>query len=218
MAHSTLTNDRTGARPELPTTTQMDRTLLAIDLGTTTGWAQREVGTPGYKADWRPIPGWAAYEVSSDGRVRRVRQSKGASAGRELRPMLNKKTRYFSVCLCEHPRSKRIDIHRLVALAFLGPQPSARHLVAHNDGTRTNNVITNLRWATQSENLRDCRSHGTAMIGSKNPSASISELDVRAIRRMKTFGIPRAAIAEGYGMHIRSVFRILSNTSWEHVQ
>ncbi len=39
MAHSTLTTDRTGARPELTTTTPMDRTLLAIDLGTTTGWA-----------------------------------------------------------------------------------------------------------------------------------------------------------------------------------
>jgi len=41
MAHSTLTTDSTGARPELPTTTPMDRTLLAIDLGTTTGWALR---------------------------------------------------------------------------------------------------------------------------------------------------------------------------------
>jgi len=213
-----MTHSPAPARANPPTTTPMDRTLLAIDLGTTTGWAQCEPGTSGDKTDWRPIPDWPAYEISSDGRVRRVRQSKGASAGRELRPMLNKKTRYLSVCLCERPRSKRIDIHRLVALAFLGPQPSAHHLVAHNDGTRSNNVVTNLRWATQSENLRDCRSHGTAMIGSKNPSASISELDVRAIRRMKTLGIPRAAIAEGYGMHIRSIFRILSNTSWEHVQ
>jgi len=194
------------------------KTVLALDLGTTTGWALREAGILSDKTVWRPIPDWPAYEVSSDGHVRRVRRSKGALAGCVLRPMRNKKTRYLSVCLCESPRSKRIDIHRLVALAFLGPQPSERHLVAHNDGSRTNNAVTNLRWATQSENLRDCRSHGTAMIGSKNPSASISELDVRAIRRMKTLGIPRAVIAEGYGMHIRSIFRILSNTSWEHVQ
>jgi hypothetical protein len=39
MAHLTLTSDSLGARPELPPTTLMDRTLLAIDLGTTTGWA-----------------------------------------------------------------------------------------------------------------------------------------------------------------------------------
>jgi hypothetical protein len=41
MAHVTLTTDSLGARPELPTTTPMDRTLFAIDLGTTTGWALR---------------------------------------------------------------------------------------------------------------------------------------------------------------------------------
>jgi len=38
MAHLTLTNTQAGARPDLPTT-PMERTLLALDLGTTTGWA-----------------------------------------------------------------------------------------------------------------------------------------------------------------------------------
>ena len=36
MAHLTLTTTQAGARPDLPTT-PMERTLLAIDLGTTTG-------------------------------------------------------------------------------------------------------------------------------------------------------------------------------------
>jgi len=40
MAHLTLTNTQPGARPDLPNA-PMDRTLLAIDLGTTTGWALR---------------------------------------------------------------------------------------------------------------------------------------------------------------------------------
>jgi len=44
MAHPTLTTHSTDARPELTTTTPMDRTLLAIDLGTTTGWALRSTG------------------------------------------------------------------------------------------------------------------------------------------------------------------------------
>ena len=43
MAHLTLTTDSMGARPKLPSTTPMDRPLLAIDLGTTTGWALRSV-------------------------------------------------------------------------------------------------------------------------------------------------------------------------------
>jgi hypothetical protein len=192
--------------------------ILALDLGTTTGWALRAPVTPDDRSEWRPIPDWPAYEVSSDGRVRRVRQSKGALSGRVLRPLLNKKTGYISVCLCERPRSNRIDVHRLVALAFIGHPPSPRHLVAHNDGDRINNTASNLRWATQAENLRDCRAHGTALIGSKNPSALISEVDVLAIRRMKVAGIPRPVIADGYGLHKRSVFKILANSSWRHVQ
>ena len=40
MAHLTLTNTQTGASPDLPTL-PMERTLLAIDLGSTTGWALR---------------------------------------------------------------------------------------------------------------------------------------------------------------------------------
>ena len=196
----------------------LNRTILGLDLGTSTGWTLRAPGTPSDKSEWRQIPGWPAYEVSSDGRVRRARQSKGALAGRVLRPLLNKKTGYLSVCLCERPRSKRIDVHRLVALTFLGHQPSPRHLVAHNDGDRTNNAARNLRWATQAENLSDCRAHHTALIGSRNPSTVINEIDVLAIRRMKVAGIPRPVIAEGYGLHKRSVFKILANSSWEHVQ
>lgn len=194
------------------------RCIVALDLGATTDLppptAESSPGAP----EWREITEWPAYEVSSDGRVRRVRQSKGAVAGRVLRPLLNRTTGYLSVNLSDQPRSKRIDIHRLVAFAFIGQPPSKGHLVAHNDGNRVNNAVSNLRWATQAENLYDCRSHGTAPIGSRNPGASINETDVRAIRRMKLLGIPRQLIAEGYGLHKRSVFKILANSSWEHVQ
>ncbi|GGB62769.1 hypothetical protein GCM10011316_38330 [Roseibium aquae] len=192
--------------------------ILALDLGTTAGWAPCEPATTAAAVEWRIIPDWPAYEVSSEGRVRRMRQSKGAKAGRVLRPSLNMQTGYVSVCLCERPRSKRIDVHRLVALTFLGRPPSAHHLVAHNDGDRTNNAVGNLRWATQAENLADCTLHGTALKGSRNPASVITEIDVRAIRRMKIAGIPRPLIAEGYGLHKRSVFKILARSSWEHVR
>lgn len=198
-------------RPALPQlllaaakTSDIVPSIPALELGTTTGWAV--------------VPGWPTYEVSTSGEVRRRGPATGAVVGRVLRQLLNLKTGYRSVCLSAHSIQKRIDVHRLVALTFLGPQPSALHLVAHNDGIRTNNVLKNLRWATQAENLRDCRAHGTALLGSRNPMASVTELDVRAIRRMKAFGIPRAVIAEGYGIHLRTVFRILSGTNWEHVE
>jgi hypothetical protein len=169
-------------------------------------------------AEWRSIPSWPEYQVSDTGKVRRVGYASGARVGRILRQLRNKKTGYFSVCLSRSADQVRIDVHRLVAMAFHGPRPSADHLVAHNDGSRTNNHARNLRWATQSENLRDCREHGTALLGARNPMSRLDEVDVRSIRRMKMVGVPRAVIAEGFGLHKRTVFRILSGDHWGHVQ
>lgn len=160
--------------------------------------------------EWRPVPGWSEYEVSRHGLVRRIGPAFGAVIGRVLKPLLNKRTGYLSVMLSRHAAPVRIDIHRLVALAFHGPQPSSAHLVAHNDGVRTNNSADNLRWATQRENLMDCRRHGTALLGLANPAAKLDAIDRAAIHRMKESGIPRPVIAAGFGVHKRSVFKVLA--------
>ena len=44
-------------------------------------------------------------------------------------------------------------IHRIVATAFHGPQPSASHVVDHIDTNRQNNRAENLRWVTRLENI-----------------------------------------------------------------
>src|SRR3954471_1653643 len=97
-------------------------------------------------AEWRSIPGWPEYQVSDAGEVRRVGSASGAQVGRILRQLRNGKTGYFSVCLSRYADQVRIDVHRLVAMAFHGPEPSADYVVAHNDGSRTNNHPRNLRW------------------------------------------------------------------------
>ena len=45
-------------------------------------------------------------------------------------------------------------IHRLVAEAFI-PNPENKPYVDHIDTNRTNNDVTNLRWVTQEENMRN---------------------------------------------------------------
>jgi hypothetical protein len=44
-------------------------------------------------------------------------------------------------------------IHRIVATAFLGPQPTKDHVVDHIDTNRRNNRPENLRWVTRLENI-----------------------------------------------------------------
>ena len=55
---------------------------------------------------------------------------------------------------------KGATIHRLVLLAFEGPEPDGME-VCHTDGNPANNRLDNLRWGTRGDNLRDRVRHGT---------------------------------------------------------
>ena len=44
-------------------------------------------------------------------------------------------------------------VHRIVATAFLGPEPSKDHVVDHKDRNRRNNRPENLRWVTKIKHL-----------------------------------------------------------------
>lgn len=107
--------------------------------------------------EWRPVPGFPGYEVSSRGRVRSVSriiavvgQSPRVRQGQNLicRPG---KVGYPTVVL---GRGNRRLVHRLVLEAFVGPCPPGME-ACHNDGTRTNNHVDNLRWGTRQENVLD---------------------------------------------------------------
>lgn len=167
---------------------------------------------------WRTIPGWPEYEVSEAGSIRRALKSPGATVGRILKPWRNKQTGYLEISLWRENKDFRTTVHRLVAFAFLGDPPSAKHLVAHRDGSRDNNHWTNLRWATQQDNMADTIAHGTHNRGSRNGQAKIDEVCAAAIRRMVAMHVPRAIAAEGFGLHRRVVDDIVSRRRWRHVR
>jgi hypothetical protein len=108
--------------------------------------------------EWRAIPGWeGCYEVSSWGRVRSL-------PGPRRRPGLRKlyqakRGGYLAVSLCRENRSRPYVVHKLVALAFLGPRPEGLE-VRHLDGDPLNPHLSNLKYGTSSENKRDLLKHG----------------------------------------------------------
>jgi len=113
---------------------------------------------------WREIPGYEGrYSVSNLGEVRSESRRVESYGGRHrmtgqhvMKPRA--KDGYPAVELFIDGIGKWRTIHSLVALAFIGPRPEGMQ-VCHNDGTRTNNVPTNLRYDTQSGNCADRRLH-----------------------------------------------------------
>lgn len=105
--------------------------------------------------EWKPVPGFPDYEVSSFGRV----LSRHGRQPRVLKPF--RMGNYLGVGLCgPGGATRRVTLHVLVAEVFIGPRPEGND-VRHLDGNHRNNTAENLAYGTRSENVFDRIRHGT---------------------------------------------------------
>lgn len=108
------------------------------------------------------------YEVSDRGSVRSldrwVTYTGGKLGARHLHLgkvlKVDERNGYALVPLSSNSKSRVAFVHRLVLEAFVGPRPIGME-ACHYDGDRQNNNVTNLRWDTRSNNVKDCLRHGT---------------------------------------------------------
>ena len=98
--------------------------------------------------EWRQIPDFPKYEVSSWGRVKSTFQNK-----EKIMKPTKSKYGYFHLTLFDVGRVER-QVHRLVAEAFL-PNPENKPVIDHLNRVRTDNRLENLRWATHQENRQN---------------------------------------------------------------
>jgi hypothetical protein len=105
-----------------------------------------------------PIEEHNNYAVSNSGKVKNVLTK------RVLKNFIDG-SGYGNVDLDDENNS----VHRLVATAFL-PNPKNKPCVDHIDNNRTNNNVSNLRWATVQENMMNCKLKSNNTSGTKGVS------------------------------------------------
>lgn len=106
---------------------------------------------------WAKIPG-KDYEASNFGRIRSIDRYIAYSNG-QRRFQAGKLLRQFTLWngyKTTHLGSKHMNnyVHRLVALAFLGPPPAGME-VCHNNNNKSFNWLINLRHDTRKGNMDD---------------------------------------------------------------
>jgi hypothetical protein len=122
---------------------------------------------------FRPIPGHRQYIINQDGTqilrivdvshrnygksivIRDHLNTNGLPSGYKVCTLLsNDKLSNTTGKIYDSPFYKSIGVHRLVAFAWIGPEPEGMPWVNHEDGIKSNNLYTNLKWSTIKENIQ----------------------------------------------------------------
>jgi hypothetical protein len=137
------------------------------------------------------------YEVSTLGRIKRLRGGRGAKKGKLLKPVMtysekdrNGNPRQYAKVAISFGGGwvKHVMLHRLVAETFIGPCPKG-WCVNHRDGDKLNNALSNLEYVTNKGNAEHASLMGLLVRGEDHQHAKVTEVDVVAIRRAVHAGV-----------------------------
>lgn len=163
--------------------------------------------------EWRRVSGFGIYDghysVSNLGRVRRETPALGHQTGRILKNTIAVHG-YCTVALSLRSAVKRVYVHRLVAIAFLGPCPDGCE-VSHKDHNRANPRLDNLEYATHLENLHHSGRGGR--LAKKLTNDQVGEVFSR-IRDGHTF----EDIASDLNVHPSLISHMSRKKCWKHHQ
>lgn len=175
---------------------------------------------------WKPIPSYEGlYEVSNLGKVRSLDrkvfwerfQVYTTKHGKILKFKIDR-AGYRRVTLYKDDKARHWYVHRLVLLAFVG-LPQNNQECCHNDGSRTNNTLSNLRWDTKESNMKDTMKHGTSYFstqkGIKNANAKLNDKIVKEIRNRSNEN--QYTLAKEYGVSQVTIWKVIAKKIWKHI-
>ena len=172
--------------------------------------------------EWRPVLGFEGdYEVSRDGRARRVSNAKNTHAGRPLKALPVRG--YLRFVFCRDREKTQASAHRAVWEAFNGRIPPGLQ-VNHLNGDKHDNRLENLAVVTQSENVAwnfrvlGVKPNINPSKGAKNGRAKLAETDIPRIWALRAEGRSQQAIADLLGVSQTSVSRVLLRQTWKENQ
>lgn len=110
---------------------------------------------------WRNIEGFPDYRVSSEGEIKSCKNNRHGTTDEyhAIRQRVNTNTGYKQAILVNKNGPKTLNVHRVVAQAFIANDRGCRD-VNHIDGNKMNNRADNLEWCSHKDNIRHAMDNG----------------------------------------------------------
>jgi len=119
-----------------------------------------------------------------------------------------------------HPRLKgkhNFFVHRLVAECFID-NPNNFPFVLHLDNNPLNNHKNNLKWGTQSHNIKQAYDQKRICAkGENNGQSKLTKVDVLIMRECKSIGFTVKDISSYFKMNSSYIGQICSSKRWNHI-
>lgn len=160
---------------------------------------------------WKPVEGYEGlYEISDHGRVKSVRYPK-----QHVMTVCLTQNGYGKVTLSNKGK-KSCSIHRTVAQMFI-PNPYNNPEVNHIDGNKLNNQVSNLEWATSSENQKHAFDTGLQVSRKGEDGSSILTNDQVLYIRAHAHEHYSKHFADMFGVKRQAIDDIISGKNWKHL-
>jgi len=169
--------------------------------------------------EWRDIEGYEGiYQVSNLGRIKALERV--VVVPERILKNVSSGTGYAQINLIRDKKRKICLIHRLVAQAFI-PNPDNKSDVNHKKGIKHDNRVSELEWATESENMIHAhrvlgkKSNLKPKKGSSNGNSSLTFTQIEEIKALLAMGTSQRSIAKHYKVTQATICNINRGRTWK---
>ena len=128
---------------------------------------------------------------------------------------------YLGVNVCKNGIVKRFMIHRMVGECYLENENNLPE-INHEDGNKSNNRYSNLKWTTSGDNKKHAYNNGL-MIAPKGEKSKVSKLkndDVIYIKKNYKFRDKKyniSTLSKMFSVSTSTIKDIINNKTWKHI-
>lgn len=156
---------------------------------------------------WRDVPGLlGSWRISELGHVRYLGDAKTLDAR-------------CTVHITFADMYWRANPGTLVLLAFVGPRP-ANFECCHADDNFSNNALTNVRWDSHGNNVREGIANGSRahIFGENANRVKLTEAQVIEAIQLRRDGWTWHTLGARYKVHHTTIAKAVTGVNWPHLQ